>query len=97
MSNEAKTLGADAIEFYDAEGKVSLNHAPLGALTFVPREGELVYLPADMTGSPSGYYEVKRVEYHYSPDSETDMPENIGPVKLARITVHVAKRKTIGA
>jgi hypothetical protein len=97
MGNELKALGEDTVQFYDAEAKVSLNHVPLGAQTIVPREGELVLLPADMTGSEAGYYQVKRVEYYYQRDSATEIPEDIGPVKLGRITVQVTKVRSARA
>ena len=53
--------------------------------------GEVVHVPADMTGGQAGYYEVLAVEYHYEPAQDTDIPEDIGPAKLVRIQVEVRK------
>jgi hypothetical protein len=87
--SDARSIGTNTIEFFDTEAKVALNQEPLDESASVPRTGEILFLPAEMTGSKSGHYEVQQVEYDYVPSEHRDIPIELGPVKLNRIIVHV--------
>ena len=93
MANEAvgKSISEDCIEFFDDAGKVGINLVPPEKAAFIPRIGEIVYLPGQGSGCGDGTYQVTGVAYIFSPDGESDMPEELGPGVLKKITLRVEK------
>lgn len=86
-----KSISEDCLEFYDDAGRIGVNLVPFEKAAFIPRAGEIVYLPGQGPGYGDGTYRVTGVAYIFSPDVESDMPEELGPGVLKKITLRVEK------
>jgi hypothetical protein len=93
-AEKPKSIGEGCLEFYDAAAKVSVNVVPFEKAAFIPRVGENVYLTGTGDGGTkggAGTYSVTKVLYLFSPDDESEMPEEFGPGKLLKVTLYVKK------
>jgi hypothetical protein len=84
MAEALKTIGEGCLEF-NGQG-TGINLVPFEKVAFVPRVGDIVHLPGQ--GSARNY-RVTAVVHYYSQDEKSDMPKNLGPAKLSRVTISV--------
>jgi hypothetical protein len=79
MAQTAKGVTEDCLVFYDLRRKAVVNVIPLTNLGFLPRTGELLYLPG--AHGDSGQYRVEAIEHR----NHTER----GDVALLNITASV--------
>jgi hypothetical protein len=88
-----KSIGERCLEFYDDVANVSINLVSFEKAAFIPRAGELVHLSGTGDGAKggAGTYRVIEVLYLFFPDAESEMPQDLGPSELLKVTLRVKK------
>lgn len=82
------------LEFYDLKNNETLKFSSEFSLERIPRKGEHVYLPPDLSGKRGGTYEVTNTRYLYYGD-----PRDSGgmEVQLNGVVVYVSLiKETLG-
>jgi len=88
---DAKSISEDSLEFYDDAGRIAVNLVPFEKASFIPRVGEIVYLPGQGPKYGAGTYRVTKVEYLFFPDSASELPSDFGPSVLKKVTLRVER------